>query len=1141
MVRTYVITGDPIYKHHYEEILAIRDGKIPRPASYQGVYWDLVLHDDKRPSTEGKAIALLDLMRQAGFTEEEFAKLEQAKKNSDELTRIEFAAMHLIESPGGDASLTREKAIQMLHDARYHAAKFAIMQPISESYHLMEQRTAKQVQQAQVLAMQLRLVFIFFGVLLVIVLWRTYRSLHYILGGALSDIHKGLVRLGSGDFYSPVEVPPGMASSVLGWLSVTQSKLAEIDTERNLTDEKNQRLTRLYNALSQCNQAIVRSTSEAELFPTICRDAVTLGGMRMAWIGLLDEASGKIKPVTQYGDGKQYLDGLEISVNPEEASGKGPSAIVFRENEPYWCQDFQNDPATSYWHERGAQFGWMASAALPLERSGRIVGIFNVYADKVNAFDESARNLLSEMAMDISHTLNRFELEKQRGHSMQMEGFRSYMLERITSNLSLKEILREVTLKLESIIPDSMCSILLIDKDGKSIRVGATPSIPSFFSEAIDGVTIGEGVGSCGTAMFTGKRTIVEDIATHPYWVNYKEIALEAGLASCWSEPIFSSSSSKVIGAFAIYQRTPSAPLSFHLKLLEMATHFIAIAIERKQSEDALRKLSQAVEQSSNAIIITDTNAKIEYVNATFLRNCGKSLEEVIGETPGIIKSGKTPASTYEDMWAHLRRGDSWQGELVNSYHDGLEHTDLVQISPVRDVSGEVTHFLGIQEDITDKKRTEERIQYLAHFDALTGLPNRTLLDERAKYAMSLARRSNDAMAVIFLDVDHFKDINDSLGHSLGDAMLIELSQRLLSSLREEDTISRLGGDEFILLLPGVESRNAEQLAQKLMQVISQSYQIGPYELNITASMGIAIYPDDGADLETLSKNADAAMYRAKREGRNTYRFFTQEMQARSARHLELVNALRHALPKDQLHVVYQPQMSIDGTRVIGAEALLRWHHPDLGTVSPAEFIPLAEENGLILPVGEWVLQTAVNQLKQWQSKGMGSLTMAVNLSAVQFRHSDLPDLVSRILEEADLPAEYLELELTESVAMHDPLGAIAVMNNLHARGIRMSIDDFGTGYSSLNYLKKFNVYKLKIDQSFVRDISTDPEDKAIVSAIIGMAKSLGLETIAEGVETAEQLEFLRAQGCAEVQGYYFSKPLPPDQFEEFFRGKNSR
>ena len=439
----------------------------------------------------------------------------------------------------------------------------------------------------------------------------------------------------------------------------------------------------------------------------------------------------------------------------------------------------------------------------------------------------------------------------------------------------------------------------------------------------------------------------------------------------------------------------------------------------------------------------------------------------------------------------------------------------------------------------TQQAEAEGHIQQLAHFDPLTGLPNRLLLGDRCLQVLRSAQRGDQSVALMFLDLDHFKNINDSLGHRAGDAVLIELASRLQAAVREQDTVSRLGGDEFVLLLPDTDAAGAANVADKLLQAALMPIQVDQHELTVTPSIGIALYPKDGMDLDSLSRSADAALYRAKADGRNNYCFFTPELQAYSDRSLQLGNALRRALDRQQLSLHYQPQISIETGRTVGTEALLRWYHPELGHVSPVEFIPIAESIGLILPIGEWVIRTALTQLAQWINGGMAPITMAVNLSAVQFRHADLPAFVTRALNEVNLPAHSLELELTEGVAMTNPLGAIAVMDNLHNRGVRMSIDDFGTGYSSLSYLKRFQVYKLKIDQSFVRDITEDPDDKAIVGAIISMASSLGMQTIAEGVETEGQLEFLKARGCTEVQGYYFSRPLVADSFEAFVRQAN--
>ncbi|NCU65743.1 EAL domain-containing protein [Acidovorax sp. 210-6] len=444
--------------------------------------------------------------------------------------------------------------------------------------------------------------------------------------------------------------------------------------------------------------------------------------------------------------------------------------------------------------------------------------------------------------------------------------------------------------------------------------------------------------------------------------------------------------------------------------------------------------------------------------------------------------------------------------------------------------TGEGPRFVVISRDVTDNKLAEEKVLQLAHFDALTGLPNRSLLADRCQQALGAAQRHGQCVALLFLDLDHFKNINDALGHRVGDALLCAVAQRLSSLLREQDTIARLGGDEFILVLPDTDAVGAAHVAEKLLRAADQPFDIDAHELVITPSMGIAMYPQDGKDFDTLSRCADAAMYIAKQGGRNHYRFFTAEMQADSDRSLLLENALRRALERNQLYLHYQPQVCVASGAIVGAEALLRWEHPELGRVSPAEFIPVAESSGMILPMGDWVLQTATRQLREWMDQGY-ALTMAVNVSLVQFRQADFPQRIGQILQDAGLPPHCLELELTEGVAMTDPALAIDTMDRLHQQGVLLSIDDFGTGYSSLNHLKKFKVYKLKIDQSFVRDIADDPDDRGIVSAIISMAQGMDMRTIAEGVETAEQLAFLQDHGCMEVQGYLFGRPMAARDF----------
>jgi len=453
-----------------------------------------------------------------------------------------------------------------------------------------------------------------------------------------------------------------------------------------------------------------------------------------------------------------------------------------------------------------------------------------------------------------------------------------------------------------------------------------------------------------------------------------------------------------------------------------------------------------------------------------------------------------------------------------------------------RDSNGRATRMLGVRIDITDKKRAEDHIRHLAHYDTLTGLPNRTLLSERSAANISVAQKERGNLALLVLDIDRLKNINDTFGQAIGDELLIEVARRVRSQAAEDDVVGRADSDTFVLMLSGAKTTHATRKAQRLLDTLSAPFRIRELELLVTSAIGIALFPTHGADFETLLKCANTAMHRAKHNGRNQYVFFTEEMQTRSARNQQLEIALRHAIDRGELQLHYQPQISLADGRLTGAEALLRWNNPELGSVSPAEFIPIIEDSGQIIQIGTWVLRTAAAQLRHWLSSGFEPFSLAVNLSSAQFRHPNLPGLIGKILKETGLAAGFLQLELTEGVAMDDPSGATAIMNELHELGVRIAIDDFGTGYSSLSYLKRFRAHKLKIDQSFVRELAHDPDDQAIVKAIINLAGSLGIETIAEGVETLPQVSFLLKAGCQEAQGFHFSKPLAADEFTAFLR-----
>jgi diguanylate cyclase (GGDEF)-like protein/PAS domain S-box-containing protein len=551
-------------------------------------------------------------------------------------------------------------------------------------------------------------------------------------------------------------------------------------------------------------------------------------------------------------------------------------------------------------------------------------------------------------------------------------------------------------------------------------------------------------------------------------------------------------------------------------------------------------RISAVAFESQEGMLITDASGTILKVNQAFVETTGYSAEDAVGKKPSLLKSHRHNAEFYRQMWDSVLRTGKWQGEIWDRRKSGEEFPKWLTISAVKDEQGTTTHFVGTHFDISERKKAEDKIRELAYFDQLTGLPNRTLLLDRLKQAVAESSRNNTNGALLFIDLDHFKTLNDTLGHDMGDLLLQQVAQRLIACLREGDTAARLGGDEFVVMLknlsqkPGEAASQAENVGEKILLALNQAYSLGGQEFSSTPSIGVALFGGEHVSRDELIKQADLAMYQAKSAGRNALRFFDQEMQAAVVTRVAMERELRTAVRDHQFVLYFQPQVDTDG-RCTGSEALLRWQHPERGLVFPDTFISLAEETGLILPLGHWVLEAACYQLATWASRpALCDLTLAVNVSGQQIRQKGFVEEVVAVLERTGADPRKLKLELTESHLLTEVEDTIAKMAALKDRGVGFALDDFGTGYSSLSYLKRLPLEKLKIDRSFVMDVLTDSNDAAIAKTIVALAKTLGLAVIAEGVETEAQRTFLADNGCHWYQGYLFSRPLPLQAFEEY-------
>ncbi|WP_354668419.1 EAL domain-containing protein [Colwellia sp. C2M11] len=842
------------------------------------------------------------------------------------------------------------------------------------------------------------------------------------------------------------------------------------------------------------------------------------------------------------------------------------------------------------------------------------------------------------------------------------ERSRSYVLELITKNEKLSVVLEAIVHGVEEENTGMLCSVLLLDEACKHLLVGAAPSLPDFYNQAIHGTEIGFGVGSCGTAVFTNKRVVVEDIHHHPYWTSYKDLASKAKLSSCWSEPI-RTTQGKVLGTFAIYHRTVNTPTEDNIALIEQSANLASIAIEKNQANLALKSRDEQmrlvlagaelgfwdwnivkstvernerwatmlgytheeIKQTTNqwsdfihpddrekawqsindvlesrskshsleyrmltkegdvrwihdqanvmqrdmdgkplrmsgihnditnrklaeeklklaasvfthareSIIITDTAGIIIDVNDTFTAMTGYSREEAIGQNPRILKSSRQSSEFYNNMWSTLNEEGHWQGELWNYRKNGDLFVEMKTISAVQDEQGITTHYVALGNDITAIKEHQDQLEHIAHYDILTRLPNRVLLADRLSQAMLHCSRHEESLAVVFLDLDGFKAVNDTYGHDIGDELLVTLSIRMQEALREGDSLARLGGDEFVAVLtdltPSTAANDCEPVLSRLLLAASEPITIRDIVLNVSASIGVTLYPQDNVNADQLMRHADQAMYVAKESGKNRYHLFDTAQDVAVKVQRESLEAVRSALENNQFVLYYQPKVNMKTGTVVGVEALIRWQHPERGLLGPIEFLPVIENNPMMVELGEWVIDTALTQIGEWQAMGLQQpFNTSVNIAAVQLQQSDFTERLTKLLSNhSNVDPRCLELEVLETSALDDVHHVSAIMCACMALGVKFALDDFGTGYSSLTYLRRLPAKIIKIDQTFVRDMLVDTDDLAIVEGVIALAKSFKRDVIAEGVETIEHGTALLQLGCDLAQGYGIAKPMP--------------
>lgn len=899
---------------------------------------------------------------------------------------------------------------------------------------------------------------------------------------------------------------------------VTDSKKTELELAR---------MNRSLRLLSSANELLIRITNEYDLLTKLCELIVKVGGYEMVWVGYsYDDPEKSIKPIAHFGD-FSHLKNIQLSWSESVEIGKGPAARTIRGGRAVVVEDIMQDDDFKPWADSAISKEYRGVICLPLIVNKEVFGLLAMYTKSIIESVAGEIELLQELADDLAFGIMNIRAQEESKHFYQAV----YQMATSVSASIDEDFFTQLTSNMIEVTGANAGFIAQLEN--------TEPLKAKTITAIVDGKKIDnleyEVMNSPCRHLLDSESFILSESVSECF--NPSQIMISLGMKNYIGERLVNSKG-KVIGMLFVMMRDNAKHIDVAFSLLKVFAARASAELERLSSDKHNREQASLLDKAQDAIMVRGLDNKVQFWNKGAERLYGWTKEEAEG---ALIETLLYPdQSNFSVAMGRLLQDGEWSGEIEQQTKLGEKLTIESHWTLVYDDQGNPLSVFTINTNITDRKVADEKIQYLAFYDHLTELPNRSLLLDRLKHALSSCKRSHHYGALLFIDLDNFKGLNDTLGHDIGDLLLKDIGKRLRTCIRESDSAGRFGGDEFIVILEDVSASELDaavfttKITQNILASINQPYILDGHEYYSSASIGVVLFSEQDNKVNDLLKHADLSMYQAKTMGRNTMCFFDPKMQSEISFRVSIDSDLRKSLSKHQFSLHYQPQLNVKG-HVIGAEALLRWQHPERGMVSPALFIPLAEDNRMILPIGDWVLETACAKLVNWSKRSVTSqLSLAVNVSEIQFHQPDFVEKVLDIIDKSGANPNRLKLELTESLFAENVEDIIFKMRQLKAKGISFSLDDFGTGYSSLSYLKQMPLDQLKIDQSFVKDVIEDPNDASIARTIISLAQSLDLEVIAEGVETEDQRIFLQKSGCHLYQGYLFSKPLTEELFDEF-------